>query len=145
MAEGLLKYRVSQEGLDEFEIYSAGTVAITGLTASEKAVEVAAEKGVDISSHRSKPLTRSLIQEAELILGMEPAHVEYADSLGGGGKTYLISGYPGDGGAAVPDPIGGSLSEYRYVFDMLDEEVQRIIPHLAKIKGKEKRLSDERE
>ncbi len=141
MAEGLLRYHADREGLHDLEISSAGTAAVTGLTASQNAIKVSEEKGIDISWHRSKPLTARLVKEGDLILTMERGHSEVAGRLGGQGKTHLITEYPGRQGSEVRDPIGGTIEAYRTTFDILEGEVRRIIEHLKQRSGGQ----DERE
>jgi len=82
MAEGLLKHHTALERLDHIQITSAGTAAITGLTATNNAIRASAEHGIDISSHRSKPLTAGLVREADLILTMERQQAAFARELG---------------------------------------------------------------
>lgn len=145
MAEGFMKQLISKKGLNGIEVSSAGTAAIVGLPATQNAKQAASEKGVDLSSHRSRQVTGTLVREAELILAMERFHVDYVNELGGWGKTYLISGYPAGGGTDVVDPIGGSLDDYRAVRDRIEDEVRRIIPHLSREVGGERPRSNERE
>src|SRR5690606_1974306 len=77
MAEGILRDLLENEGLgDQVEVRSAGTWAVSGSPASENAVRVSADLGVDIEEHRSTPLSHALIHGANLILTMEPGHLE---------------------------------------------------------------------
>jgi protein-tyrosine-phosphatase len=135
MAEGLFRYHADREGLHDLEITSAGTVAVTGLSPSPNAVRVSAESGIDISWHRSKPLTVRLVETGDLILTMERGQADVARRLGGNGRTYLITEYPGRPGSEVLDPIGGTLEAYRTTFDLLESEVRRIIGHLKQEAG----------
>ncbi len=131
MAEGLLRHRIKERGFDGIEVGSAGTASVDGLNATANAVRAAALKGVDISSHRSRSLSRSLIREADIVLAMERSHVTFANSLGGEGKTYLLTGFPDEGGEEVKDPVGGSPTDYQVTIDLIDVEVRRILPHLS--------------
>ena len=143
MAEGLFKHHISSERIEGIEMYSAGTMAVAGLAPTEGAITAASEKGVDISSFRSKPLTKNMIEEADLILCMERSHVQVAQGQGGEQKCYLITEYPKGTGDQVRDPIGGTLDIYRSALEVINGEVQRIIPHLASTVEKDKKPSDE--
>jgi protein-tyrosine phosphatase len=55
----------------EIQVASAGVGALVGHGADEKAVEVMAENGIDISAHRARQLNEELVKEHELILVME--------------------------------------------------------------------------
>lgn len=138
LAEGLLKERAREENMGDLEVISAGTAAPFGLSATQNAVRAAAELGIDISSHRSKPLTPEVVREADLVLAMEYTHVEYADRIGGHGKTFLISQFPHGEGTEVRDPIGGSLQDYRAACARLDREVRRIVAYLRAARQGEK-------
>lgn len=52
---------------------SAGLAAVDGLAASQTAIEVMHEIGLDIKTHRSRELTRELIDTATIILVMTDA------------------------------------------------------------------------
>src|SRR5690606_34218689 len=125
MAEGILRDLLENEGLgDQVEVRSAGTWAVSGSPASENAVRVSADLGVDIEEHRSTPLSHALIHGANLILTMEPAHL--AEIVGhvpeARGKAHLPTTYadPEAGSArGVDDPFGGALSEYERTYRVL--------------------------
>lgn len=55
-------------------VSSAGLL-YDGRPASEPAVEWARASGLDLSAHRSRTITRAIVDEADLILAMEPRHV----------------------------------------------------------------------
>jgi protein-tyrosine-phosphatase len=75
MAEGLLK-RMAQENRIPLEVQSAGLAAFAGVPATPEAIEACREKGVDISSHLSQPLNKTLVTESDLILTMTGKHKE---------------------------------------------------------------------
>ena len=75
MAEGLLKKMV-QENLFDLEVHSAGLAAFAGVPAALEAVEACREMGVDISSHQSQPLSKTLVMECDWILTMTLKHKE---------------------------------------------------------------------
>ncbi len=75
MAEGILKHLLDKKGAgDNFVVSSAGLMTAEGLPPSEFAVEVLKERGIDISSHRSKQITQDMIKDNDLILGMTLDH-----------------------------------------------------------------------
>src|ERR1051325_6981594 len=61
MAEGLLRHLAG----DEFESFSAG---VTPTTVRQEAIEVLAEIGIDISTHRSKAVDEFLGQEFDFVI-----------------------------------------------------------------------------
>ena len=58
---------------------SAGLGALVGHPASEFAVELMQERGIDISSHKAQQLTPDLVSKADLILVMESGHRRVID------------------------------------------------------------------
>ena len=77
MAEALL--RNALRGQEEITVESAGLGALVGHPASDYAVELMDERGIDISSHRAQQLTPDLVTKADLILVMESGHRRVID------------------------------------------------------------------
>lgn len=139
MAEGIMKDRLCDAAARIGEslpvrVVSAGTHAPQGAPASEHAVIAAAEHGIDISAHRSQPLTGELIEQSDLILTMEQHHssqITYHWPLKTGiselKRFALQSGiqlpYPD-----VADPIGSGLVVYRETYNEIAREIDRITP-----------------
>ena len=131
MAEGILKSMLQERGIDNIEVSSAGIGSMGGYPATPFAIEAARTWGVDISDHRSRELTRELIQAANLILAMSPEHVKYILRLdrSAADKTFLIKGFPepySPSQEGVRDPIGGTLEEYNQTYMELDEIIRRL-------------------
>ena len=72
MAEVLLRAR-----RPTLEVQSAGRLP-GGVPAGATAVQVVAERGLDLSKHRSQTATPDLVGESDLILGMAREHVRDA-------------------------------------------------------------------
>ncbi len=71
-----MRERLRRKGV-EAEVESAGTRAGQG-SATRPTVVVAKTYGLDISAHRSRLLERPIVQDADLVIGMERAHVRDA-------------------------------------------------------------------
>ena len=76
MAEGILRTRAAEAGL-ELTVSSAG-IYHGGAPATENAVLVCADRGVDISGHVSRRLDASMVEQADLILAMTREHLREA-------------------------------------------------------------------
>ena len=76
MAEGLLRARLESRGVEAI-VGSAG-LAFEHRPATDEAIRAAASKGVDISTHRSRIISRELLDGADLAIGMERMHVREA-------------------------------------------------------------------
>ena len=131
-AEALLRRALAERGATGVTVGSAGTGAWDGSPASEGAYLVGLEKGLDLSGHRARLLTRELIRSADLILTMSAHHRDRVIDEGGLGKVHLLGTYAGKKGedAAVNDPYGASLDEYRVTFDELDRLITAAIGRL---------------
>lgn len=132
LAEGMARQLVGARGLDVV-VGSAGTSAWEGSPASDGSILVGLERALDLSLHRARPLTRGLVSEAGLVLGMATQHVERALELGGTGKTYLLTDYARQQptGRSIGDPFGGAVDGYRRMADELAAELALIVERLA--------------
>ena len=117
----------------DIEVGSAGTAAWEGAPASDGALLVSLEHGVDISMHRARPVTPELLAQYDLVLAMSPHHLERAEALGARGKAFLLTSYAthGSSNRAVGDPFGGELEAYRETYDELQREIRRAFDRLA--------------
>ncbi|MDQ4131965.1 MAG: hypothetical protein M3179_01905 [Actinomycetota bacterium] len=79
IAEVLLRTRLAERGVDA-HVHSAGLL-MDGQSASPLSVEVMTVRGLDLSTHRSRRMTRELLLDADLILGMAREHVREAAVL----------------------------------------------------------------
>ena len=119
MAAALLQRELRARGLD-VEVRSAG-LAADGSPATPQAVAVMREWGIDLSAHRSRPLTAELCAQADQICVMTPGHAQILRQAGvPAEKIFLL----GDG---IPDPYGGDLACYRAARDALAQGVRRFL------------------
>lgn len=133
LAEAIARKVIIERGLTDVDVLSAGTSAWDGAAASDGALLVGMERGLDLSQHRSQTLTRELVREAELILAMGPHHLERVEALGGAGRAFLLTDYASRGSNMRPvnDPIGGELEVYRTTADELDTEIRRVLDRVT--------------
>ncbi|MFN8582861.1 MAG: low molecular weight protein arginine phosphatase [Gemmatimonadaceae bacterium] len=133
LAEAIARREAIVRGLGEVEIASAGTSAWDGAPASDGALLVALERGLDLSSHRAQQLSPDLVASSDLILTMGPHHLERAEALGGVRKSHLLSGFASGGERAEPlaDPFGGDLDDYRETYRDLEREIRRVFDRIV--------------
>jgi len=128
MAEAIARDEIAKAGGVEVRVVSAGAAASTGAPATPEAVTAMKAAGLDLSTHRSRNLTRDMIAEADLILGMSRSHVAAvlaADPTAVAKTTTLDPE-----GADIPDPIGGPLDVYTRTADRIRSLVQRRLEEL---------------
>ncbi len=101
MAEALLRARFDarRRGI----VSSAGIAALVGRPADPLAVELLAERGIDLSEHRARQLTPELIGSADLVLVMETAQQAEIERLSRAarGRVHRLGRF---GGFDVEDP-----------------------------------------
>lgn len=74
MAEGILKFLLEQNNIENIDVSSAGISAFEGQRANENAIKVLDDKGIDIKNHRARQLTEEIIKDSDLILTMTGSH-----------------------------------------------------------------------
>lgn len=118
MAEGLFRKAVPGA-----QICSAGMSALVGHGADQVAVQMAAEAGIDITSHRARMLTDAITRDADLILVMDDlqrksvlAQYPYAR-----GKVFRLAETAKQD---IPDPYQQSPEVFHAVFSMIQNGVE---------------------
>lgn len=103
-------------------VRSAGVSALAGAPATPETVHALREVGVEAPAHRSNPLTRELLQEADLIFGMTASHVGAILSIDptAAGRVHTLD----PDGQDIPDPIGQSQQAYISTARRLRELIQ---------------------
>lgn len=92
---------------------SAGIDCGGGLPAAANAVTVMRERGLDLSSHRSKDIDQLNIAEFDMVVAMSPS---IARSLAPLAVRQLVTWN-------VDDPYGGSLEVYRMAADIIERHL----------------------
>ncbi len=102
--------------LDELEdrgvlVMSAGIAAMFGGRASQEAVQLLAEMGLDLSGHETQPLTEALVRHADVIYTMTRSHREaiVAQWPSAAERTRMLAEDESD----ICDPIGAPPEYYR--------------------------------
>lgn len=133
LAEATARKLASERGLEDVTFASAGTGAIGGASASEGSILVGLERGLDLGSHRSQPLTAELVRESDLILGLAEQHVASALALGGAGKAFLLDEFASHGKTAnaVTDPFGYEIGAYRESAADIEKQIALAVERIA--------------
>jgi protein-tyrosine phosphatase len=122
MAAGLLRQRLREHPKrHDWRVISAGTWAAEGRPTSAYAAAEMADRGIDISAHRSRGVTKDLMEQADLVLVMTRNHAEalkvafpdHAD------KVHMLSEMVGET-YDISDPYGGTKLEYSYIAQELE-------------------------
>ena len=102
-----------EDRTQELRAASAGVWTVDGRPATESAIMVMAELGIDIRKHRSRLLTKRIVENSALILTMTQSHAEAirAEFPEHKNRVFLLSEMVGYG-YDILDPVGGSLLDY---------------------------------
>ncbi len=130
IAAGWLNRKLAGKG---WTAESAGVAAWRGAPASAEAVAVMRELGIDVSAHRSRPLTKELADGADVILAMTEDHRrEIARRFPEAkAKTHLVTGFGLGPARDVADPIGLPEDVYRHIRDEIIAALGDFLLHLA--------------
>lgn len=106
-----------------FEVGSAGVSAGNGMPASGQAVEVMAERGLDLSGHGSRTALPALVAEADEVYCLTSAHRDMlVHSLPPGDAEHVELLDPE--GRDVPDPFGAPVEIYRQTSLVMEQMIE---------------------
>jgi len=141
MAEALLRRKLHQRTeTADWRVESAGTWTIIGKPAAQKTQEVMQRLyGLDLSAHRSRLVSRSLLRPFDLILVMEVGHkeaigVEFPELAS---RVYLIYEMVGQVRNVI-DPIGGTTKDYEDTAHELDMILTQGLEKIIRLAGGKK-------
>jgi protein-tyrosine-phosphatase/predicted ATP-grasp superfamily ATP-dependent carboligase len=135
MAAALLRTRAAGLTPLALEVSCAGTHASAGAPADPRAIVAARELGIDLRSHRAQRLTRALVQQADLVIGMDFVNEAtiIAAAPEAAKKTVLLGAFGDARGIPsleVGDPYAGELADVRRCYAALDTCVTRLAREL---------------
>jgi len=90
--------------------------------------------GIDLSGHRTQPVTEDLIKQCDLILTMTEGHKQILEPLAKG-KVYTLLEYAGSSGD-ISDPYGGDLEEYEEVAQEIYDALVDVAEKIADMQSK---------
>ena len=136
-AEKAFKMLLRERKMEGFMVHSAGVMAVPGLSPPKQAIRVAAELGVDVSPHTSKPLSIDMINDADIIPVMSTYHKEKILEMKpeSEGKLVLLGSYGTLHGNTpeemeIPDPYGLSSFHYRSSFNIIRDCTNNLFAEL---------------
>lgn len=112
MAAGIFRSLIKDE--PGWQIGSAGTWATEGLPAMPEVQRVMTERGIDLTHHRARQVSRKLLAASRLILVMEPGHHEaiLTEFPEASARAFLLSEMSGKWQPVV-DPVGGTMKDFQ--------------------------------
>lgn len=134
MAEYLLRDMIIKDGhIKGIKVLSAGISAFPGATATSEAIDVMKEYNIDLTPHRSRALTKEIVEKVDLLLTMTNEHKKQILGLVPRveNKVFTLKEFAGMNGDIL-DPFGKSIEQYR---KSAKEIKEALIKSFDKIKG----------
>ncbi|MDR0325840.1 MAG: low molecular weight protein arginine phosphatase [Oscillospiraceae bacterium] len=105
-----------------WEARSRGLAAYENAAASAQSAEAARERGCDLSQHQAHMVREEDMEWADAVYGMTMAHAAMLRTVfpAFAGKVKEMPG--GD----VPDPLGGTLSDYRACAGRFEQDIAQL-------------------
>jgi len=137
MAEGYLVRRLKEAGIKDAVVASAGASATNGFHPTKETIDIMKEETVDVSGYVSSSLDRGRIENADVILVMEPYHRERIEILspGSGSKVFFLREFSSEEkkeNLFIGDPIGKSVDFYRKIFAIIKDSIEGFIKKCLK-------------
>ncbi len=129
MAEGLLHQAVHRAGQGP-RVNSAGLTAMSGEPADPMAVQLLAERGIDIGAHRAVQATEEMLRGYPLVLVMERAQQDYLESIWPAfhGRVFRWGHWQD---AEVMDPYGRDEAAFRATLQTIDRGLNTWVSKLG--------------
>jgi len=141
MAEGLLRHALAGQPapLQSLKVVSAGVATRAGELVSENSVIALKKAGIDISGHRSRPITQEMLDHALVVFGMTESHraiIQYK-ATPVPKHLYLFREFlPSPAAKEIGDPYGGPLKVYEACRDELVEAIPSLLEFLRTLAPK---------
>jgi len=128
MAEAYFGELCRRAGRRDIEVLSAGSSAWTGAPASEAAIAVMAELGIDLECFRSTRLSPQLIASCDLVIAMTAGHRRAVLELApeAADKCIILLG-----DRDVSDPYGGGIGHYRRIFEAMQPALDALLQRIS--------------
>ena len=141
MAEKLLDHalRAERHLLRSIEVTSAGISAWAGEAATGHSIQALQKVGLDLSGHRSRPLSAEMVSRAALILVMTESHRNAIRSIYPESDVPVLllrELIPDVSEREIPDPFGSEYLTYENCRDSIVEAVPAVIDYLKANLGK---------
>jgi protein-tyrosine-phosphatase len=135
MAAALLQHalRAESEPLRSLKVTSAAVAGRGGEPVSENSVFALKKVGLDVSNHRSRPLTQEMLDGALAVIGMTESHRAMIHLHGAPvpGNLFLFREFmPGAVDREIGDPFGGPIRAYEAARDEMVEAIPSLVAHL---------------
>ncbi len=135
MAGAMLRNQLSELGVADVSVQSAGVHAVRGREAHNWALAVSHELGMPLDAHRAQPTTPKLIASSDLIFAMDYENLaeletKYPEARG---RIFLLSHYADEPlrNHEIPDPYFGDIETTRRCYAVLQQCIRKLARELG--------------
>ncbi len=109
------------------ESISCGIDTSDGAPANADAIRAAAEKGIDLTGHRTRPIQSLALRKNDLFIAMEPWQARYLErQFGQGHKCTLLGVWGKSVRPHIHDPYGATEAYFNHCFGYIETSVHEI-------------------
>ena len=131
MAEGIARKNIETNYPDSgVTVSSAGLNTFNGSPASQHAIDVCREIGIDLMNHRSRRINQEIADSTDLFAVMTENHAAFLRQCGIPSDRIVVLG------EGIPDPFGGDIDVYRECRDEIYAAVSRLLSSLPSVREK---------
>ncbi len=114
MAEGIFRMLLRESGIQGVECTSCGLCGCVGMPVTDEAVRAAKALGADIAGHRSRSVSRYLLEQGDLFVCMTESHAAALADYVPPEKRRVLH---------IPDPFGGDDAVYAKCADEIRDKL----------------------
>ena len=134
-AEGVMRAKLADAGLDHIKVDSAGTHGYhRGEPPDERSQQHARRRGYDLSAQRARPLIAQDFEHFDLVLGMDENNLRETARLCPPEHRHklqrLMDYAPSAGSVVVPDPYYGGDAGFEEVLDLVEAACDGLLARL---------------
>lgn len=109
------------------QVTSAGVAAFSGSPASQQAIQVMAERGLDLSYHKARQFSGELLEHSDIVFTVTANHRRAlaAKFPQAAAKIHVLAEFAGFTGVDIADPFGQSVDVYRKCAAQMEELIDR--------------------
>lgn len=110
------------------EAISCGLDTVEDAPANQDAIEIAREKGVDLGTHKTRPIMYMLLRKSDLLIAMEPWQADFLKiHLSKNHQYTLMGSWSKPSLPYIHDPYGSSPAYFESCFDYIETSVHEIV------------------